>query len=169
MNVAWTGHRPDLFAEPPAAERRVQVIAAELRAAYGPGLRFHCGGQRGVDTWAAAAAERLGIALCVYLPLPIQRFTADWTTADRARLEQTWAIAAERTVVDPSGDQGAAAYRRRNGLLAEHGDFLVAVWTGLEGGGTAETIAATRRLGRPVREYLLVGAGRPPRPGERGV
>ena len=48
---------------------------------------------------------------------------------------------------DPNGDQGAAAYRRRNGLLAERGDFLVAVWTGLEGGGTAETIAAARAPG----------------------
>jgi hypothetical protein len=46
---------------------------------------------------------------------------------------------------------------------------LVAVWTGLGGGGTAETIALAREQGRPVQEHRYPASGRVPRPGERGV
>ena len=169
MNVAWTGHRPDYFADPAAAARAVDGIADALLAEYGPTLAFHCGGQRGVDTWAAAAAERLRRPLHLYLPLPIARFTADWPPADVPALERSWAYAVERVVVDPDGALGAAAYRRRNQLLAERGDLLVAVWTGLGGGGTAETLQAARQLGRPVREHRVAASGRLPGPGERGM
>ena len=169
MNVAWTGHRPEYFADPAAVAREVGAIAERLRAEHGPALVFHCGGQRGVDSWAADAAERLGVPLHLYLPLPVARFAADWTPADRAALEGSWAYAAERLVVDPEGALGAAAYRERNRLLAERGDLLVAVWTGLEGGGTAETIAFARELGRPIAEHRFAASGRVPRPGERGV
>jgi hypothetical protein len=39
--------------------------------------------------------------------------------------------------------------------LAAQADLLVAVWTQLGGGGTAETIALARAAGTPVRELLL--------------
>jgi hypothetical protein len=169
MKVAWTGHRPEYFADPAAVAREVGAIAERLRAEDGPALVFHCGGQRGVDTWAAEAAERLGVPLHLYLPLPVARFAADWAPADRAALERSWGYAAERLVVDPDGALGAAAYRERNRLLAERAGLLVAVWTGLEGGGTAETIAFARELGRPVEEHRFAASGRVPRAGERGV
>jgi hypothetical protein len=168
-NVAWTGHRPEFFAEPAAVERHIRELAAAYQADLGTRLAFHCGGQRGVDTWAAAAAEILGIALHLYLPLPIARFAADWPPLDVATVERHWASAAERTVADPDGTLGEEAYSRRNRLLAERGDVLVAVWTGLGGGGTAETIALARALGRPVEEHRFPASDRIPRPGERGV
>ena len=169
MNVAWTGHRPEYFADPAAVAAEVAALAAALRAEYGAALAFHCGGQRGVDTWAAACAERLGLPLHLYLPLPFARFTADWDPAEVPALERSWAYARERVVVDPDGTLGAAAYSRRNWLLAERGELLVAVWTGLGGGGTAETIQAARQLGRPVREHRFAASGRLPQAGERGV
>ena len=168
-NVAWTGHRPELFAEPAAVERHIRELAAAYQAQHGARLAFHCGGQRGVDTWAAAAAEELGIELHLYLPLPIARFAADWPPPDVATLERHWAYAAERVVADPEGTLGAEAYSRRNRLLAERSDLLVAVWTGLGGGGTAETIALARALGRPVEEHRFPASDRIPRSGERGV
>lgn len=168
-NVAWTGHRPELFADPAAVARHIEHLAADLHAAHGARLAFHCGGQRGVDTWAAAAAVARGIRLHLYLPLPLARFTADWPPADVETLARHWAYAAERVVIDPTGALGAAAYSRRNRLLAERADVLIAVWTGLGGGGTAETIAAARALGRPVVEHYFPGSGQVPRPGERGV
>jgi hypothetical protein len=168
MNVAWTGHRPEYFAQPAAVAAQIEEIARQLRAEHAA-LRFHCGGQRGVDTWAAEAAVRQAIPLSLYLPLPIEAFAADWEAADADALRRTWAYATERIVVDLFGSRGAAAYQQRNALLAEHGDLLIALWTGLGGGGTAETIAAARTLGRPVREYRVAGSGRLPRPGERGV
>ncbi len=169
MNVAWTGHRPEYFARPAEVAAQVGTIAAQLQAEHGAALRFHCGGQRGVDTWAAEAAARLGIPLSLYLPLPIERFAADWEPLDVDALRRSWAYATARVVVDRLGRRGAAAYSQRNALLAECGDLLIAVWTGLSGGGTAETIAAARELGRPVREYRVEGAGRRPARGERGV
>jgi hypothetical protein len=168
-NVAWTGHRPDLFADPAAVAREIERLAAGYQVRHGPGLVFHCGGQRGVDTWAASAAAAFGIALHLYLPLAIAAFTADWQADDRGVLERLWSYAAERTVVDPAGTLGDAAYRERNRLLAAHGDVLVAMWTGQGGGGTAETIAFARALGRPVEEHRFPGSGHVPGPGERGV
>ncbi len=169
MRVAWTGHRPELFAAPEAVRDAILQRARQLQAIHGAALAFCCGGQRGVDTWAAAAAERLGIPLHLYLPLPVARLAADWSAADRAALEETWRYAVERAVADPDGQLGAAAYSQRNRLLAERCDLLVAVWTGLGGGGTAETIAFARDLGRPVEEHRFAPSGRVPRPGERGV
>ncbi|HEY7064817.1 MAG TPA: hypothetical protein VII06_25310 [Chloroflexota bacterium] len=167
--VAWTGHRPEFFAAPTGVAAAVHEIAATLKGRYGEGLVFLCGGQRGVDTWAAAAAQLLGIRVHLYLPLPVARFAADWQPADRAALEQSWAHAAERIVVDPDGALGAEAYTRRNRLLAECCDVLIAMWTGLGGGGTAETIAFACGFGRAVEEHRFVASGREPQPGERGV
>ncbi|HLH25378.1 MAG TPA: hypothetical protein VK066_22905 [Chloroflexota bacterium] len=169
LHVAWTGHRPELFAAPDAVAAAIIARSRELQAAHGAALAFHCGGQRGVDTWAALAAERLGIPLHLYLPLPLSRFAADWPAQDRALLEQSWAYASEQVVSDPHGLLGAEAYRRRNRLLAARCDLLIAVWTGLGGGGTAETIAFAHDLGRPVEEHRFAPSGRQPAPGERGV
>ncbi|MBX5493315.1 MAG: hypothetical protein IRZ14_19360, partial [Chloroflexi bacterium] len=156
-------------ADPGGALARGAPRAETLCAEHGGAVVFHCGGQRGVDTWAAQAALRLGLALHLYLPLPIPLFAADWAAADRAALEATWEAAVMRTVVDPEGAHPAAAYRARNALLAREAELLVAVWTGRGGGGTAETIAFARALGRPVEEHLLPAASYIPQPGERGV
>jgi hypothetical protein len=169
FNVAWTGHRPEFFADPAAVAAAVVARARELRGSHEAALTFHCGGQRGVDTGAALAAERLGIPLHLYVPRPVARFAADWTAADRAALERGWAYAVERTVSDPGSVRGDAAYAERNRLLAERCDLLIAMWTGLDGGGTAETIALARDLGRPIEEHLFAPSGQVPEPGQRGV
>jgi hypothetical protein len=111
----------------------------------------------------------LGIALHLYLPLRVDQFAADWAAGDRAGLERSWWYAVERVVADPEGLLGTGAYMRRNRLLAERCDRLIAVWTGLGGGGTAETIAFARALGRPVEEHRFAPSGHRPEPGERGV
>jgi predicted Rossmann-fold nucleotide-binding protein len=169
LSVAWTGHRPEFFADAEAVAEAITARARALHGAHQGALAFHCGGQRGVDTWAARAAERLGIPLHLYLPLPVARFAVDWTTADRQALEQSWAYAIERVVTDSDGRLGADAYRQRNRLLAERCDLLIAMWTGLGGGGTAETIQFARGLGRQIEEHLFAPSGRAPHPGERGV
>jgi hypothetical protein len=169
MNVAWTGHRPELFPEPEIIAAAIVMRAGELRHELGAVLAFHCGGQRGVDTWAATAAVRLGVPLHLYLPLPISRFAADWADDDRRVLEQSWASAVERVVVDPAGTMGPDAYTLRNRLLAEHCDLLIAMWTGRGGGGTAETIEIARGLGRQIAEHHFPPSGWVPQAGERGV
>lgn len=167
--ISWTGHQPAYFADPAAAEAVVNARAAALLAAQAGTLVFHCGGQRGVDTWAARAALRLGLPLRLVLPLPLATFAADWAPADRAVLEQTCAAATSVTVCAPADGDAEAAYRARNRLLAERCGLLIAVWTGLGGGGTAETIELARGLGRQIEEHRLLGSDRRPAAGERGV
>lgn len=169
FRIGWTGHRPQYFRDPAAAEAAVQRTADELRREIAGPLVFITGGQRGVDLWAAAAAQRLGVPFHLYLPLPLAQFAADWDAADRAALEQAWAAAAERRVLDETGDFGAAAYTLRNQAIAEACDLLVAVWTGRTGGGTHETISFARALGKPIREVLLPGADVPSDPARRGI
>ncbi len=124
-----------------------------------PGLVFLVGGQRGVDTWAAQAATRLGIRYEVLLPLPRLQFTQGWRDEDVAALDRTLADAAAVGVVGGSPD---AAYTERNRRLATGADLLVAIWTGRMGGGTAETMRIAREVGTQVREVRLApssGAG----------
>jgi hypothetical protein len=149
MRLAWTGHRPDLFADPEAARRAVDDTARDVLP-QGPLEQFLVGGQRGVDTWAAHAAIDLAIPFRLFLPLSVEDFTVDWTEADRAILRDHAEQAAEVRV--------ARGYSARNRLLASECDLLVAVWTGRAGGGTAETIAFARELGTPVRQVRLLGA-----------
>ncbi|SRR6266567_6742196 len=159
MNVAWAGHRPDLFRDPADAQRAVNAAAQEV--VQQGATRLLVGGQRGVDTWAAQAAVELAVPFKVILPLPIDRFTHDWTPADRALLEQ---------LLSHAGDvRLAAGYNERNRLLATGADLLVAVWIGIGGGGTAETIWLARQAGTAVREIVLEPAPGAPQAQGRGI
>ena len=146
MIVGWTGHRPDLFRDPLAAAASVDAAARDLIAREQVDA-FLVGGQRGVDTWAALAAMALGVPFTLILPDDVSQFTSGWTTHQRALLEQTLAAAAEVRV--------AAGYSERNRQIATGADLLIAVWTRVGHGGTAETVALARAAGTPVREILL--------------
>ena len=149
MIVGWTGHRPDLFRDPLAAAASVDAAARDLIACEQVDA-FLVGGQRGVDTWAALAAMALGVPFTLILPVDVSQFTSGWTTHERALLEQT--LAAARNV------RVAGGYTERNRQIATGADLLIAVWTRVGHGGTAETVALARAAGTPVREILLDAA-----------
>lgn len=151
MIVGWTGHRPDLFQDPAAARALVNATAQDL-VSHARADRFLVGGQRGVDTWVAQAAIALGVPFTLILPLEVAAFTSDWSVDDRATLESIQTKADEVRIV---GGDPEAAYTERNRQLACGADLLVAVWTRLQGGGTAETIALARAAGTAVREIVL--------------
>jgi predicted Rossmann fold nucleotide-binding protein DprA/Smf involved in DNA uptake len=159
MNVAWTGHRPDLFRNPAAARRAVDVAAADV--VRQGATRFVVGGQRGVDSWAAQAAIDQSIPLSIVLPLPIDTFTHDWTPADRALLEQILAQADDVRI--------AGGFTERNRVVATGADLLVAVWTRIVGGGTAETIELAREARTAIREIVLEPAPGAERAQGRGI
>jgi hypothetical protein len=165
MHIAWTGHRPELFADPAEAERVVGSTARELIGEQPP-EGFIVGGQRGVDTWAALAAHELQIPFVLVLPLEVGPFTRDWSVQDRRVLEQTLGWAAAVEIV--SGDQ-RHAYSKRNQRIATTGDLLVAVWTRISGGGTAETIAFAREAGTRIREIILAPSREASRLRGRGI
>jgi hypothetical protein len=149
--VAWTGHRPDLFRDPTAARAEVISTARDL-IEHDAAARFLVGGQRGVDTWAALAAIDLAVPFTLVLPLPVADFTHDWSAHDRTVLEGTIAQASMLRFV---GGDPASAFTERNRLLATEADLLVAVWTGVRGGGTAETIDFARAAATPLKSVLL--------------
>lgn len=165
--VAWTGHRPDIFRDPAAAREVVNTTAQNLVTKENAG-HFLAGGQRGVDAWAAQAAIALGVPFTLILPLEVAEFTSDWTADDRATLESVIALASALRIVGPTSDP-AAAYTERNRQLATQADLLVAVWTQLGGGGTAETVALARAAGTPVREVVLPIAQIAHSPRGRGI
>jgi hypothetical protein len=146
MIIAWTGHRPDLFRDPLAARASVDAVARDL-VEHERVDRFVVGGQRGVDTWAALAASTLGVPFTLILPLDVSQFAANWTAEDRAILDQTIAQAAEVRL--------AGGYTERNRQVATTADLLVAVWTQVGHGGTAETVGLARAAGTPLREIVL--------------
>jgi hypothetical protein len=145
MIVAWTGHRPDLFRDPPAARAAVEATAHDL--ANDGVARFLVGGQRGVDTWAALAGIVEGVPLSLLLPLDLEVFTLDWSAGDRQVLSEIEHNADAVRIV--------GGYTERNRLLATSADLLVAVWTQTRGGGTAETIDLARAAGTPIHEVVL--------------
>jgi hypothetical protein len=148
--IGWTGHRPDLFADPAVAQSRVEILAREL--AQAGAQAFVTGGQRGVDTWAGFAAIDLAVPYTVILPLSQEAFTAEgWTDDDREMLRHLLSRATEVQI--------AHGYSDRNRRVATSVDLLVAVWTGTRGGGTAETLQLAREARTPIREVLL-----PPNP-----
>ena len=92
----------------------------------------------------------LGVPFTLILPVDVSQFTSGWTTHERALLEQTLAAAAEVRV--------AGGYSERNRQIATGADLLMAVWTRVVHGGTAETVGLARAAGTPVREILLDAA-----------
>jgi predicted Rossmann fold nucleotide-binding protein DprA/Smf involved in DNA uptake len=165
MIVAWTGHRPDLFNDAAVAQAAVDALARDL-VEHQAVARFVVGGQRGVDTWAARAAIALGVPLTLILPLEAAEFARDWPADARKLLELTLTCASEIRIV---GGERQRAFSERNRLLATEADLLVAVWTGLTGGGTAETIALACANGTPLREVLLMPAPRAGSAQGRGI
>ncbi len=166
--IAWTGHRPYYFRYPVAVERRVAELAAALRDEFGD-VEFLVGGQRGVDAWAASAAISMGVPYHLVLPVPIALFTVDWDPEDVVVLRRLWDAAASGRVVDECGHLGAGAYDRRNDVLVSEADLVVAVWTGIPAGGTYYTICRAREMGKPIREVIVEGSGRPVQWGQRGL
>jgi hypothetical protein len=168
VRVAWTGHRPELFAHPSEAAVLVRDETRRLWDELGPDLVVLSGGQRGVDLWAALAARDLELRLRLYLPAPAALLSAEWPTrwAEALTSAQTHA---EQLVVCGQDPRHAQGYEARNVALATECELLVAVWTGQTSGGTWHTISEARRLGRPIRQHLLERSAYAPRPGERGI
>ncbi len=147
MIVAWTGHRPDLFKDPDQARATVDAVAREF--VEQKAVQFLVGGQRGVDTWAALAAIDLAVPFTVILPFNVGEFTCDWPADgdDAAVLRYTLSLAREMRIANGSAE--------RNRDLATGADLLVAVWAGVIGGGTEQTMRLALEAGTPIREIRL--------------
>jgi hypothetical protein len=115
-----------------------------VRAA--PGLAVLTGGQTGVDTIAAQAALRAGLAVHLVFPLRLRQEDGSLTPARRRRL----AGAAVHEL-------GAASFRYRTWTCVYLADAVLLL-DPAGGTGCRETARAARALGRPLLEP---GAGEP--------
>ncbi|MPZ16222.1 MAG: hypothetical protein GEU73_17695 [Chloroflexi bacterium] len=154
MMIAWTGHRPDMFADPSAAQ---QAVISKSREFLGreQGAEFVCGGQRGVDHWAATAALESGILLHLVLPTDVEQFTAGWPEADQEMLHGLVVHTSTLQIVGTARVNRALAYDLRSELVVRRADRIVAVWTGLRQGGTFYTLCAAAVRGVPIASVLL--------------
>lgn len=152
--AGWTGHRPDFFADTLRARRSVDAAADSLLSRFGS-CEFVCGGQRGVDQWAAQAAMHRRIPFHILLPHPLALFTQTWVPEERARLIDLMDAAGSVETIDPDGELGALAYDLRSEAMVRRCQIVSAVWVGLRRGGTFLTICAARSRGLLVEETCL--------------
>jgi hypothetical protein len=166
--IAWTGHRSELFAQPDEARHLVFKLTGDLLDELGPVLVVLSGGQRGVDLWVASAARDRGLGLELFLPAPPELLSADWPPHAAAALSSAVQYAREVSIFGQSASS-PRGYEARSRALVEQCDLLLAVWTGLEQGGTFFTISEARANKKPIREYRLEPSDYRPAPGERGI
>ena len=160
MRIAWSGHRPDVFADAARAHTLVDELARAAPARWGA-TSFVCGGQRGVDQWAATAGWAIGLSVRLVLPTAVDRFTRDWSADDRAQLTSLLSRVTDVAVVDPDGEHAGLAYDLRNEAIVRAAEQLVVVWTGVRQGGTFHTLCAARTKSVPVEVVDLLGSGTP--------
>jgi hypothetical protein len=115
---------------------------AELRSLVrtAPGLTVLTGGQTGVDTIAAHAALRAGLAVHLVFPLGLRQEDGSLTPARRRRL-------AGANV----HELGAASFRTRTWTCVDLADAVLLL-DPAGGAGCRETERAARAIGRPLLE-----------------
>jgi hypothetical protein len=105
----------------------------------------------GSDTLFAEAAVGLGIPLLAVRPF--DRYADDFPTAAARRAYGELWSRANRQVRLPYRSRSDDAYRAAMRWVAERSDILLAIWDGrpsTQAGGTADTVAHARALGRCV-------------------
>jgi hypothetical protein len=113
---------------------------AGLRAAVrgGPGACVLTGGQTGVDTWAAQAALRAGLAVQLVFPRGFRQEDGPLTASRRTRLRGA-----------TFHELGSASFRHRTWTCVYLSDVVVLL-DPAGGDGCQETARAARELGRPL-------------------
>lgn len=139
--VCFTGHRPDKLGGYDERNPVAEFVKAELRDVIEKLIergarKFVCGGALGVDTWAAEIvlelkAEHPDLYLLIVKPFAGQHIR--WKPSDIARYEFICAHANEVQVACP-GEYAAWKMQRRNEVMVDMSDVVVAVWDGSKGG-----------------------------------
>lgn len=142
MIVAGTGHRPERlgldYSEKSLSKLSV-FLCWHLERMTDLSLVVS-GMAQGFDTALALAALCLGVPLACYLPF--DGHGSNWPESSRERQERILALASEVVVVTPGpyrkGD--GWKYIRRDKHMVDRADLLLALWDGVEAGGTYQTV-----------------------------
>lgn len=130
MIVAGTGHRPDKLG---GYENRTRLalggLATEYLSRKKPDLVIS-GMALGWDQALAGAAIALGIPLCAIIPFEGQE--RKWPEDAQARYARLLASAGEVVVASPW--PSTSAMQKRNEMMVDRADRVVALWDGSWGG-----------------------------------
>lgn len=160
MIVAFTGHRPQKLGGQdkghPLNLAIRQRLDEEIITLASQGVtQFISGMAHGVDLWAVDSVYRvsnaLKIPLQVVAALPFPGQEEKWNKQDKEEYHRLLLGVADsrRHMISPQYHQGALY--ERNYWMVDHADLVLAVWNGLEKGGTWHTISYARRVGKPVK------------------
>ena len=145
---AFTGHRPEKLPFPSCDQNcdayvrfRGQLTREICRMAREEGVKtFLSGGARGVDTWAMEAVSRLKYydpSIRLIAVLPFRGHNPFREPTERQRYELL--LARCDRIVYVSEQYHPACFHARNRWMVDHAAHLLAVYDGVQKGGTAYT------------------------------
>jgi len=146
VHVGFTGHRTGGASESAVSQQIQTHIKAQQFA--GRDVTFHHGGGRGSDLAAAEGALRAGAKVQTHLAFPFDVQTKGWNATDKARL-QSILRASTRVTVDRQS-YNVRGYHSRNQRIVDRSTYVIANYDGRSGGGTKNTIALAKRMGKAV-------------------
>ena len=147
MIVAFTGHRPTRLKE---HLLRTEVAIRKFLEERKPD-KVISGMAQGVDMFAFEHAYELGIP--VIAAVPWWGHGNNWPKVHREEYIDNLDKAAEVVVVSEVEMFVPWVYQKRDEWMVDRCDLLVAVWDGVDGGGTYNTIQYAKKIGRPI-EFL---------------
>jgi hypothetical protein len=152
--IGVTGHRDPHPADVPQLSRQVETFLADLKGRLpDTELRIMTGMAEGADLLVARAAVKVGCKVDAVLPMPLEKYVADFDAESGAALRALLAdpavvsnVLAPPPGVDPNARHGgghSAYYANLTRALTAKCNLLLALWDGntspLEG-GTADTV-----------------------------
>lgn len=150
--VSFTGHRPQTVSGKEWFIKDVlHGVVSQLIQQRGT-KKFISGGALGVDQWAAETVikhkgEFPYVELVIARPFPSQ--DAVWTSEQKTAYVNLCKQATE--VIDICSDPYAPyKYHIRDKWMVDQCDLLVAVWNGLQRGGTASTVRLAQKAHKPI-------------------
>ena len=154
QTCCFTGHRPDKLPwgvreEDSRCLALKAGISEALERAYGDGFRhFICGMARGCDLYFAEAALALRDrhpGVTVEGARPCESQADSWPEGERRRYQSILDRCDYETLVQHHYDR--FCMMRRNRYMVDRSARIIAVYDGVPGGGTAQTLAYALRQG----------------------
>lgn len=140
-----TGHRPDkLGGYHELRQRRVVAFAADMLQHFSPNTVI-TGMALGWDQAVATACLELSIPFWAYCPCKGQELK--WPEESQRRYRDLLAQAAKVLFVEER--YSGTCMQRRNEVMVDEGDYVVALWNGSEG-GTANCVLYAQTTGKPI-------------------
>ncbi len=157
MRIAATGHRPPRLglSYRPDDNKLLTMFAKEIldQAANGYGMLTVISGMaQGWDQAVAHAAILLKFPLIAALPFEGQE--SRWPTAGKERYNAILKHAQEVKLVCPGGFENKK-YLTRDEWMVDNADGVLALWDGVDDGGTSHTVHYAEGMGMTVHNVWV--------------